>query len=174
MTEQLEKFEKRYVELEELLSQSEVVTNKELYSKYAKELSDLGKSVRIYRDFKDVESQILGLEIELKAKHDKEYLDMVRSEIQDLIKRREELKLQIESILRGEDKDLNKGVIVEIRPGTGGDEAGLFAADLFRMYSKYADLRGWKVETMSANTTEVGGFKEIIFAINGKDAYKRM
>lgn len=174
MIEQLEKFEKRYIELEELLAQSEVVTNKELYSKYAKELSGLGKSVRIYRDFKDVESQILGLENELKAKHDKEFLEMVKSEIEDLRNRREELKLQIEGVLKGEDKDAGKGVIVEIRPGTGGDEAGLFAADLYRMYTKYADLRGWKVEMMSANANEVGGFKEVIFALNGKDAYKRM
>jgi len=174
MLEQLEKFEKRYVELEHLLADSAVVTNKELCSKYAKELSDLGKSVRIYREFKDIERQIQGLENELKEKHDKEFLEMVKTEIGELQKRRDELKSQIENSLKGEDKDLDKSVIVEIRPGTGGDEAGLFAADLYRMYTKYADLRGWKVEMMSSNTTEVGGFKEIIFAVNGRDAYKRM
>jgi peptide chain release factor 1 len=174
MYEQLAQLEKRYQELEYLLASHEVVSNKEQYSKLAKELSDLKDAVYLFREYKKVSGEIEGLEIMLGEKHDKEFLELADKELPDLINKREELEKRLKDALTGEDEDLGKNVIVEIRPGTGGLEAGLFAADLYRMYTKYAAIKGWSIEPMSAHSTELGGFKEIVFSVKGKDAYKRL
>jgi peptide chain release factor 1 len=110
----------------------------------------------------------------LTEKHDKEFLELADKELPDLINKRLELEKRLKDALAGEDEDLGKNVIVEIRQGTGGLEAGLFAADLYRMYTKYAAMKGWSIESMSAHPTELGGFKEIVFSVKGKGAYKRL
>ena len=174
MFEQLEKLQDRYQELEHLLASREVVSDKDQYNKYAKELSDLAGPVSLFREYKRVIKEIEDLEHVLKEKSDQELVELVKKEAQDLNKKKMELEQRLKAVLAGEDKDAGKNVIVEIRPGTGGLEAGLFAADLYRMYTKYAVRKGWTVESMSGSPTELGGFKEIVFSVKGKDAYKRL
>jgi peptide chain release factor 1 len=174
MFEQLEKLETRYQELERILGSNEVISDKERYSRYAKELSDLKGPLSLFREYKRVSKEMEDLEAVLKEKHDKEFAELAQKELHELINKKTNLEDTLKNILKGKDKDSDRNVIVEIRPGTGGLEAALFAADLYRMYTKYAARKGWAIEPMSASTTEVGGFKEIIFSVKGKDAYRRL
>ena len=172
MFEQLEKIEKRYQELEHLLASYENVSDKEEYNRHAKELSDLKDAVSLFREYKRIAKEIKDVEIALGEKHDHEFLALARTELQDLKNKRSGLEQRLKNILAGEDEASGKDVIVEIRQGTGGREAGLFAADLYRMYTKYAARKGWAIEPMAAHPTELGGFKEIVFSVKGKDTYK--
>ncbi|MGE5197603.1 MAG: PCRF domain-containing protein, partial [Deltaproteobacteria bacterium] len=174
MFEQLQKIEDRYNELEQLLGSPEVASDRDLYNRYAKELSGLQGAVLLFREHRKLKEEIEGLQGELAQKHDRDFLELVAKELEDLEQKKTQLEDKIKRALAGEDKDLNKDVIVEIRPGTGGSEAGLFAADLYRMYTRYAANKGWAVEPMSVQDTEVGGFKEIVFSVKGKEAYKRL
>ena len=174
MLEQLQALEKRYQELEHLLASYEVISDKEQYNRYAKELSDIKDSVSLFREYKKLSQEIEDLEIVLGGKHEEELLELARKELPGLTKRKQELEQKLKTILTAGDKGLDKDAIVEIRQGTGGREAGLFAADLYRMYSKYAARKNWSVEEMAAHPTELGGFKEIVFSIKGKGAYKRI
>lgn len=172
--EQLKKMEARYDELEQLLGTPEIATDKEKYNRLAKELSDLAEPVSMFRLYKNADLQINDLEIVLKEKHEKDFLELVEKELEDLKVKKSELKASIKKALTGEDKDLNVDIIVEIRQGTGGDEAALFAGDLFRMYTLYAAKKGWSVEAMATSPRELGGFKEVVFSVHGRDAYKRL
>jgi len=174
MSEQLEKLEKRYQELEHLLASPEVVSDQDKCAKLAKELSSLSHPVALFRQYKEADKQLEELKHMLGEKHDKEYIELAEAEIEHLKQKKLELETQIKNALTGEDKDLGRDIIVEIRQGTGGDEAGLFAADLYRMYCQYAANKGWKVELMAADTNEAGGYKDVVFAVKGKDAYKRL
>lgn len=171
---QLERLERRYQELEHLLGSPEIISNKEQYNKYAKELTELKDTVNLFRKYKKYLKEIKDLENILKEKHDKEFIELVEKEILDLKAKEKTLEENIKDILTQEDKDLGKNVIVEIRAGTGGREAGLFTADLYRMYTKYALKKGWTIEPMSSHPTELGGFKEIVFSVKGKDVYRRL
>ncbi|MCX5710707.1 MAG: peptide chain release factor 1 [Candidatus Omnitrophica bacterium] len=172
--EQLEKFEARHEELEQLLGSPEVATDREKSNKFAKELSDLREPVSLYRQFKQASNDIDELQAVLKEKHDNEFLELAKKELEILDQKRAELEEKIKKLLAGEDKDAGRDVIIEIRQGTGGDEAGLFAADLYRMYTKYAANKNWTVEQMAVSINDSGGFKEVIFSIQGRDAYKRL
>lgn len=172
MIDQIKKLEKRYGELEQLLASPEVIANKEQYGRYAKELSDLKGPVLLFREYNRVCKELDDLQAVLKEKHDTDFLALAEKESQDLSHKKQDLEGRLKEMLRGEDKELGKPLIVEIRPGTGGLEAALFAADLFRMYSKYAARKGWVLEAMSSAATELGGFKEIVFSIQGRDAFK--
>ncbi len=174
MFAQLEKSVKRYGELEQLMASPEVVANKELYGRYAKELAGLREPVSLLREHRKITRETEELRGLLSEKHDKDFTEMAQKELKELADRTQELENKINLFLRGEDKDLNRDIIMEIRQGTGGLEAGLFAGDLYRMYTKYAARKNWVVESMSAHPNELGGFKEIIFSIKGKDAYKRL
>ncbi len=174
MLDKLKKIEERYLQLEELLASPEAFANKEQYNKYAKELADLRELVALFRQHKRTVKEDEELEVVLKEKHDKEFTELAKKELQDLRAAKSALEEKLKVILAGEDKDVGRDIILEIRQGTGGDEAGLFAADLYRMYSMYAQKKGWVVESMSAAATELGGFKEIIFGVKGRDAYKRL
>lgn len=174
MFEQLEKLEARYRELEQLLGSYEIISDKEQYNKYAKELSDMKEAVSLFREYKKAGEELKGLESVLAEKHDAEFLELARKELQELGRKKEELETRFKNILSGEDKDAGRNVIVEIRQGTGGMEAGLFAGDLYRMYTKYAVNKGWSAELMSSSPTDLGGFKEIVFSVKGKDAYRRL
>lgn len=174
MFEQLEKLEKRYQELEYILASSEVISNKEMYNKYAKELSDLKGPVSLFREYKKVTRDIEDLEHLFQEKHEPQFLELVKKELQDLRVKEIDLEHKLKNILTPEDKDASKDVIVEIRQGTGGSEAGLFAADLYRMYTKYAARKNWLIEPLSSHPTQLGGFKEIVFSVRGRDVYKRL
>lgn len=171
---QLEKLEKRYQELEQLLASFGSVSNKEQYNKFAKELSGLKEPVSLFREYKKVSSDIQDLETLLKEKHEHQFIELAKNELESLRNRSKDLEIRLKEVLEGEDKDAGRDVIVEIRQGTGGLEAARFAADLYRMYTKYAAKRGWSTEAMSSHPTELGGFKEIVFGVRGKDAYKRL
>ncbi|MDD4980353.1 MAG: peptide chain release factor 1 [Candidatus Omnitrophica bacterium] len=174
MFEQLEQLEKRYQELERLLASYETVSDKEQYSQYARDLSELKETVSIFREYKKIIKETQDLENTLKEKHEREFLALAKAESEDLKNKKADLELKLKNILKGEDKDLGRDIIVEIRQGTGGLEAGLFAGDLYRMYTKYAARKSWAVESMSAHPNELGGFKEIVFSVKGKEAYKRL
>ena len=170
----LENLEKRYEDLERLLAKPEIIEDNLLYSQYAKEFADLKEKVSLFRDFKKTDSEIKELENLLKEKHDKEFLDLAQKELKDLKSRYAEAQEKLQNLLSEEAKDLDKDIIMEVRAGTGGLEASLFASDLYRMYTKYAALKGWQVEVMASHPTELNGFKEIIFGIKGKGTYNKL
>jgi peptide chain release factor 1 len=174
MLEQLQKIEARYQELEHLLASPEVLSNKEECNRLARELSELKEPVFLLREHKRVLKEIEGLGIVLKEKHDREFTELAKKELEDLEAKKSALEERLKIALAEEDKDAGRDIIVEIRQGTGGDEAGLFAADLYRMYAKYAARKNWAIDTMSGHENELGGFKEIIFGVKGKDAYRRL
>jgi len=174
MFEQLKKLESRYNELEQLLSSPEVFSDREKSNKLAKELSEIKEPVSLYREYKKILKESESMEAMLKEKHDPEFLNLAKEELKGLKVKQREVEEKIKAALTEEDKDADRDIIVEIRQGTGGDEAGLFAADLYRMYTKYAARKGWIVEFMSAVTNESGGFKEVSFAVKGKAVYKRL
>ena len=174
MLERLHKLESRYLELEQLLASPEVLANQEQRNRLAKELAGLREPVRLFREYAKCLREITELSAVLKEKHDADFLDLARKELVHLEGRHAQLEGQIKVALAGEDKDAGRDVIVEIRQGTGGDEAGLFAADLYRMYTMYAAKRNWAAEIMSASYNDAGGIKEIVFGVKGRDAYRRL
>ena len=174
MFAKLQKLETRYEELEQILASYEAMQDKDQYNKFAKELSGLKEPVSLFREHKRLTKEIADLEIVLSEPHEKELLEMAKNELEQLVGKRKELEEKMKVLLAGEDKDAGRDIIVEIRQGTGGDEAGLFAADLYRMYTMYAGNKSWAVEPMTISTNEAGGVKEVSFSVKGKDAYKRL
>ena len=174
MLDKLKKLESRYEEIESLLSSPEAHSDREKSNKLAKELSDLKEPVTLYREHNRISKEIREMEAVLGEKHDKEYLELAKKELGELRIKLKETEEKIKEGFVEKDKDAGKDIIVEIRQGTGGDEAGLFAADLYRMYTKYAANKGWSVELMFAATNESGGFKEVSFGVKGKDAFSRL
>ncbi len=174
MFDHLQKLEARYAELEHLLTTPEVLADREQSNKLAKELASLREPVSLFREHKRLIKELADLEGVLKEKHDKEFVDLARKELQDLGVKKLEIEAKIKEALTEEDEYAGRDIIVEIRQGTGGDEAGLFAGDLYRMYTKYAGNKGWTVEVMSISTNESGGCKEVSFSVKGRDAFKRL
>ncbi|NQT95418.1 MAG: peptide chain release factor 1 [Candidatus Omnitrophica bacterium] len=174
MIESLENKKKRAEELEKFLSDHEVLKNRALCQKYAKELASLSPILKKYKEYSSAESEIKNLEVLLKEKHDREFIDLARSEIDELKAKQKSLKHEMEEMLVEEDPDSRRNIIMEIRAGTGGLEASLFAAELFRMYSKYAQRNNWKVDLMNTSGSEAGGIKEVIFSVEGNAVYKRL
>ncbi|MBS3754561.1 MAG: peptide chain release factor 1 [Desulfobacterales bacterium] len=173
MFERLEGIEKRYAELETLLSDPAVVGDRELYPKYVREHSELGKIVEAYRGYRQV-LQELEQSRELLSDSDPEIREMAKSEIESLNARQAELEASLKKLLIPKDPNDEKNVILEIRAGTGGEEASLFAGDLFRMYSRYAESKDWKVELIDTHWTDSGGFKEVIAMVKGRGAYSNL
>jgi peptide chain release factor 1 len=174
MFDKLRKFESRYEEIEKILSSPDAHSDRERSNKLAKELSDLKEPVTLYREHTRILKEIREMETVLEEKHDKEFLDMAKKELEELKGKLEAAEEKIKETFVEKDKDAGRDIIVEIRQGTGGDEAGLFAADLYRMYTKYAANKGWSVELMFAATNESGGYKEVSFGVKGTDAYSRL
>lgn len=172
--ERLQSLEDRYERLNELLSDPEVISDSKKLRDYSKEQSDLEDIVVTYREYKTVMEQYKDAKSMLEEKLDPEMYEMVKEEIADLSDKQEELEEKLKILLLPKDPNDDKNVIVEIRGAAGGDEAQLFAADLFRMYTRYAESQGWKVEIIEATPTELGGYKEVIFMINGKGAYSKL
>ncbi|MBI4950301.1 MAG: peptide chain release factor 1 [Deltaproteobacteria bacterium] len=169
----LEEVEKRYMEITDELARPEVVSNQETYQRYAKEHSSLGSIVAVYRDLKKTDAELSDNKLILEGK-DEDLRELAKEELPGLQKRKEDLLSKLKLMLLPKDPNDDKSVIIEIRAGAGGDESALFAAELFRMYSRYAELKGWKVEVMSSSPTGLNGIKEIIAAIEGKGAYSRL
>jgi peptide chain release factor 1 len=174
MWEAINKARERYEELGRLLSDEKVVTDRNLLLKYAKERSGLENLVKAAKEYEEVGRDLKEAQEILNSSSDKELLELARTELETLTERREKLEHEIKAMLLPKDPSDERNTIVEIRAGTGGEEAALFAADLCRMYSKYAERQGWKVETLGSNPTGVGGFKEVIFLVEGKGAYSKL
>jgi len=162
--------EERFIDVEKHLSDPMVVNDRVAYQKYVREHGDLIKIVTAYRQYKET-LQNLADSQELLKDNDPEIKDLALAEIATLNREKEILEDELKTLLLPKDPHDDKNVIVEIRAGTGGDEAALFAGDLFRMYSRYAENRNWKVEVMTHHPTGVGGLKEVITMIQGKGAY---
>jgi peptide chain release factor 1 len=173
MFAKLEEVEERYKELERLLSDPKVVSDNNEFKKITKEHSDKYDIVDNYRKYKDVIKQIEDNK-ELLDDPDEEIKSMAKEELSELAEKKTDIEEKLKVLLLPKDPNDEKNVMLEIRAGTGGEEAALFVADLFRMYGKYAERRGWKVEILSSSFTGTGGFKEVIAMITGKGAYSRL
>lgn len=173
MIDKLQAIEDRYAELSQKISDPNIILNVNEWRKYVKEHAAIEDIVLKYREYKKVLEDINTTK-ELLSTNDEELKKMAEEELFQLEEKKEKLLEEIKILLIPKDPNDEKNVIMEIRAGTGGEEAALFAHDLFRMYSMYAEKKGWKVEIMSSNETDIGGFKEIILNISGKGAYSRL
>ncbi|MEI5909070.1 peptide chain release factor 1 [Bacillus spongiae] len=174
MFDRLQAVEDRYDKLNELLSDPEVVNDPKKLRDYSKEQSDIQQTVEAYREYKDLKEQYDEAKLMLDDKLDAEMKEMVKEEISELSEQIEGLEERLKILLVPKDPNDDKNVIMEVRGAAGGDEAALFAGDLYRMYSRFAEMQGWKTEVIEASPTGLGGYKEIIFMINGNGAYSKM
>ena len=174
MFEKLREIEARYDELEREMADPEVIADQLRYKKVTKAHSDLEDIVAHYRELKKVVGEIQATGEMLRDKLDSELRELAEAELASLEEDKSSLEEKLKVLLLPSDPLDEKNVIMEIRAGTGGDEAALFAGDLFRMYSRYAERNGWQIESMSSNPTELGGFKEAIVMISGDRVYSRL
>ena len=172
--DRLQAVEDRYEKLNELLSDPEIISDSNKLREYSKEQSDIQDTVEVYREYKDVREQLRDAKAMLEEKLDADMREMVKEEVSELEGQEKELSERLKILLVPKDPNDDKNVIVEVRGAAGGDEAALFAGDLYRMYSRYAEVQGWKTEIIEASYTELGGYKEIIFMINGKGAFAKL
>jgi peptide chain release factor 1 len=173
LREKLTEVEKRYQDLESELSQAEVVSNPQAYAKLAKEHADMGRVVTCFRKWRKAVEEIQESEI-LLDDTDPDVREMAQEELLSLREEDTRLEAELHLLLLPKDPLDEKNVLLEIRAGTGGDEASLFAADLFRMYTRYAEQQNWRMEVMSSSPTGLGGFKEIVTLVEGNRAYSRL
>jgi peptide chain release factor 1 len=174
MLERLESIEKRYDELNNLMAQPEVSLDFERLQNLARERATLEEVVTRYRQYKTTMKSLEETQAMLSQGLDEGMATLAKEEIEHLQGKRERLLQEIKTALLPKDPADKKDVIVEIRAGAGGDEAALFASSLFRMYSRYAATKGWKVDILNSSATGIGGFKEVIFEIKGKGVYSRL
>jgi peptide chain release factor 1 len=173
-SQRLESIAQRHQDLEGLLADPEVIRDQELYTKYRKEHAELSPVVQAFRRYRQVAGELADNQGLLKEEADEEMKELVREEIQHLKQEAARLEEELRFLLLPADPNDEKNVILEIRAGTGGEEAGLFAADLFRMYSRLAERRGWKLEVLSHSATGIGGLKEIVASISGPRVFSRL
>ncbi|HCJ56903.1 MAG TPA: peptide chain release factor 1 [Clostridiaceae bacterium] len=174
MYDKLEFIEEKYEDLSHKISDPEIIGEQSLWKKLVKEHSDLEPLVQKFREYKSVLKGIEDSKEMLSEEEDKELIEMIKTEISELEDKKSAFEEELKIMLLPKDPNDDKNVIVEVRGAAGGEEAALFAGDLFRMYTRYAERQGWKVEMLSSNPTDIGGYKELIFEINGKDAYSRL
>ncbi|TCS95573.1 peptide chain release factor 1 [Hazenella coriacea] len=174
MLDRLESIHQRYEELSRLLCDPEVINDTNKLRTYSKEQSSLEEQNQAYLEYKEVVEQYQDAKQMLEEKLDDEMRELVKVEIDELSERKDGLEEKIKILLLPKDPNDDKNVIVEIRGAAGGDEAALFASNLYRMYTRYAERQRWKVELLEANSTGLGGFKEVIFSIQGHGAYSRL
>jgi peptide chain release factor 1 len=173
MLEKLKAVEERYQELTRLMADPKVAQDYEHVAEYAKERADLEDVVSAYREYEAATEELEGAQTLLTEGVDPELQEMAEGEIAELQARLEALEERLQRLLLPKDPRDARDVIIEIRAGAGGDEAGIFAADLYRMYTRYAERQRWKTELLSGNATGVGGYKEVIFGVQGKGAFSR-
>jgi len=174
MFEKLDEVERRYETLYHLLGQPEIIGKQEELQKAAKEYSDLGKVVNLYRKFKKLDGEISESRHLLDTEQDEEMKRLAKEEVSRLLEEKARVEEDLKLSLLPKDPNDEKNILMEIRAGTGGDEAGLFAADLFRMYAKFAEKNHWRLEVLSRHYSGAGGFKEIIALVEGKGVYSRL
>jgi len=175
LLKKLEKIYERYNELEKLLSDPEVIADSSRYTAYIKEHGSLSRMVNKYMQLTETLAKKRETEgLLAQEDEDKEFAKMAKDELGFLEKQEETLFDEIKGLFVTEDKISSKNVIAEIRAGTGGEEAAIFAADLFRMYTKYAENQGWKVELFDCSETDLGGFREVTFSIEGNNVYQKL
>jgi peptide chain release factor 1 len=174
MFDKLDNIEKRFKELEAQLSDTAVMQDMKKYSELMKEHASAKEIVDSYALYKKTVSQLEEAKEMAGSESDPELKEMAKEEIKQLEEQKENQIKELRTLLIPKDPLDLKNIIMEIRAGTGGDEAALFAADLFRMYSKYAELKKWKIEIMSSHESGLGGFKEIVFSVSGKNVYENM
>ena len=174
MMAQLERIEKRYHELDEKMARPEVATDLAQLQALAQERASLEDIVKTYRKYRDTEKSLEETRAMIAEGLEEDLADLARQEVATLESRLEKLSGDLRTLLLPKDPNDEKDIIVEIRAGTGGDEAAIFAADLYRMYSRYAQTRGWKMDLLSLSESGKSGFKEVIFEIKGRGAFSRL
>jgi len=174
LSEKLDQLGTRYDELTHELSSAEIVSDSSRFQKIAKQQSELGEIVAKHREFKQIENDLAGAHQMFLEAEDSEMKQMAQEEEKELTARKEVVERELKLLLLPKDPNDEKSVIVEIRAGTGGDEAALFAAELFRMYSRYAETQGWKVEVLASSPSSLGGLKEVVAAIQGQKVYSKL
>ncbi len=174
MIDKLEALSARLRQLDELAAQPSLAKDAALYRETMRERSRLAVVDGCYEEYKSVLSSLEGAKSIVKDESDPEMREMARAEAKELDERRAALEAKLQDLIAPRDELADKPAIVEIRAGTGGEEAALFAADLFRMYSRFAEKRGWKIEVMETSGTELGGFREIVFSVTGDAVYESL
>jgi peptide chain release factor 1 len=172
--DKLKGIEEKYENLERLLSSPEVIGDQNQYQKHAKALAEIQDTVNVYRQYKKVARELEEAEAMKQEEQDPELVAMAEAEAEELKEKQTALTERLRLLLLPKDPNDEKNVIVEIRAGAGGDEAGLFAGDLFRMYTRYAEEKNWKMELVDSHPSDIGGFKEIVFMIKGQGAYSKL
>ncbi len=173
MWDKLEQIDNRYQEIDRQMAEPEIVSDPKELQRLAQEKAAIDEVVTAYREYRATERSLEETREMLRAEQDEEMAALAKQEVAELELKLEQLSEQLKQALVPRDPNDEKNIIMEIRAGAGGDEAGLFAADLFRMYTRYAQSRGWDVEVINANESGIGGFKEIIFEVRGKGAFSR-
>lgn len=171
MLEKLAAIKDRFEEVGQLIVQPDAMSDMKIYSKLNKEYKDLEKIVIVYDDYKNVLDNIESSKEILRTEKDEEFREMAKMELDELNGRQTTLEEELKVLLIPKDPDDSKDVIMEIRAGAGGDEAGIFAGDLYRMYTRFIEGQGWKKELISLNEASSGGFKEVVFSVVGEDVY---
>ncbi len=171
MFEKLQEMENRFKELEKTIADPELVKDQKRFREAMQEHAHLSELMEVYDRYKQVDQEIEDAKLLSEEEKDPELKHLAREELHDLEKAKKELEKKIQVLLVPTDPMDQKNIIMEIRAGTGGEEAALFAADLYRMYSRFAEVQGWKIEILSSSGTGIGGFKEVIFSISGKGVY---
>ena len=174
MFDKLEGLEERAKVLEQKISDPEVIADQETWRKLCKENSDLAPIVEKYKEYKKAKQTIADDKEMLEAEQDKDMEELIKAEISETEEKLETISNELKVLLLPKDPNDEKNVIMEIRGGTGGEEAALFAADLMRMYSMYAETRRWKIDILNSNPTDIGGYKEVSFSVEGAGAYSRL
>jgi peptide chain release factor 1 len=172
--ERLASLERQYEALEERLADPEVLRNQEEYQKYGKEHADLTPLIQAFRRYRQLQKELADSQTLLKEESDEDIKDLAREEVQSLKEQLDAVEEELRLLLLPKDPNDEKNVLLEIRAGTGGEEAALFAANLFRMYSRLAERRGWKVEPLSFSPTGLGGIKEVIASVSGDKVYSQL
>lgn len=174
MLDLIEQLEKKFQDIAEQLASPEVVSDPRKIKDVSKKHRDLSDIMEVARKYRSVVNQIAGNEELIEEGGDREIVEMAEEELEELRDEKESLERELKLLLVPKDPNDSRNTVVEIRAGTGGEEAALFAADLYRMYSRYSDERGWKLEVLSSHPTGVGGFKEIIFLVAGDGVYGKL
>jgi len=174
LTEKLDQLDTRYQEMTEQLSSAEVVADSSRFQKLAKQHAELAEIVAKHRQYKQIEKDLAGAHQMVLESEDAEMRQMAHDEEKQLSERKQAVEHELKLLLLPKDPNDEKNVIVEIRAGTGGDEAALFAGELFRMYSRYAETQGWKVEVLESSPSSLGGLKEIVASISGNKVYSKL
>ncbi|MCX7715313.1 MAG: peptide chain release factor 1 [Clostridia bacterium] len=174
MFDKLEALEERFQTLSEKISDPAVIADQDSWRKYCKDHAELTPIIEKFREYKQAKKTIADDKQMLSECQDKDFEELIKAELAEAEASLEKISQELKVLLLPKDPNDEKNVIVEIRGGTGGDEAALFAADLMRMYSMYAESKRWKVDILNSNPTDIGGFKEVCFSIEGQGAYSRM